>query len=379
MKFSISSKHLQHAIAAVSKVILKKNALALYNFAMVSKNEDTFYLTGASSDNELTVKLELIQTDDAPFLPFAIDPDRTLRMLSTIPEQPLEIVVDDTTFKAFMRYEGGNFSFVAENAKEFPLLPQINEDKTAFTIPVNVFVPAMKAAQLCTANAELRQVFQAVCLDTGLEGVIIVGTDGKALYKYAYTPGLPFLSAGEPAQILVPRAVISAIEAVAGKEEAIAIRYDGQRIEIKAGDARLVVRAIEGKYPNYSMVIPKESAYHLCTSLSDLSVAVKRVQVSASEATLCVILSKNDGVVSLSADDLDFARSASTVLLCSECILPDGFRIGFGGDILAKLLNNIASDEVRISLNDKSKPILLSEVADNSQLIEMCMPQVIAD
>ncbi len=378
MKFSISSKELQTKLSIVSKVIQKKNTLAILDFAMVSCENERFFLTGASSNNQLTVPFDIRQTDSSKFSPFCIDASQFLAILGTLPEQPIEIEVDTSkNFATTVIYQGGDFKLSSQSAEHFPLHTPIKETTVAFALPSSVFIPCVKAAQTCTADDELRPQLASVALDVDAEGVTFVATDCHALYRYIYTHGVPFIKEGEPAMILVPRNLVSAIEAAIGKSEEVSIRTNGKKVEFVAGETVLLASTMEGKYPNYNTVIPQEVPYHAVLSVRDLAMAVKRVSIMANSATNMLVFTKKNGELSLSSTDYDFGRSATTILPCEDCTLPDGFKIGLKASQVSLLLGNIATDDVRMCFVAGNKPVLMKEVADNSVLTELLMPMSI--
>jgi len=377
MKFCISSKELQSKLAVVSKVIQKKNTLMILDYAMVSQRDNQYYLTGASMDNQITVPFDIRSVDNGAFTPFCIDASQFLAILGTLPEQPIEIEVDETkNFNTIVRYEGGDFQLSSQSAAEFPLQSDIPDDVTAvsFKLASNILLPCVKAAQVCTVEDELRPQMSSVALDVNAEGVTFFGTDGHKLYRYQFVHGIPFLEKGSPAVILFPRMVVSALEATVSKAETVSIRTDGKRIEVVADGSVLMARTIEQKYPNCNSVIPKETKYHAVIAVRDLAMAVKRTSIMANVATGMLVLEKKADALTLCSMDMDFGRSANSVIPTTDCNLPDGFRIGFKASNLSLLLGNVATDNVRLCFNTPEKAALLKEDVENSALTELLMP-----
>lgn len=357
---------------------MKKNTLPILGDTLFAQQGDTFTLTGSSLENTLTMPVAITLAAGEKFKPFCLATSQIAPLLSSLPEQPLTVDVDHDGHLARISYQGGEVSVPIEAADEYPRVAELSTPTVQFSIATNIFLPAVKAASACTANDELRPVMMAVALDVNEEGVTFVGTDGYTLYKYAYTHGVPFLSVGQKDIILLPASVVNALAApFAGAEEITAI-YDGKNLCIQSGDITFTIRDIEGKYPNYNSVIPKNNPYHITLPVRALMESVKRVQLMASDASLLVKLSKDDMFLTLSADDRDFSRSAREELTLADvsdaCTLPSGFAIGFKSSSLITLLDTISTENVRIELSEPSRAILIKEDASNSALTELLMP-----
>lgn len=377
MKFNVSSKKLQQKISAVSKVMLKKNALAILNYALVSQEDGQFSITASSPENRITAKLELAQKPGEKFSPFCIDVSRFLSILGTLPEQPLELEVDEgNKYLTTIRYDGGDFVFPSLPGDQFPKMARLEESEIAmcFDIDPAILLPCVKAAQSCTVEDDFQQNKSVVALDVTAEGVTVVGTDANKLYRFSYTHGVPFLTKGAPGVIKLHRSLVSALEAAVGKSETITIRANAKRIEVETSTARLCATTIDGNYLPYDRVIPKSMSYHVVVPLNDFSMIVKRAALTANIAYGTIIMEKKDGELLMQSCDIDTGCSSQMKIPAIECNLPDGFRLGFSAAALSVLLGNISTDNVRLLLSEGTKPVLLKEDAENSALTELVMP-----
>jgi len=374
MKFSVSSKELLRALSTVSKVILKRNTLPLLDNALVSFKDDKFFITGSSSENTLTMPIDLRRMDNGVFRPFCLPVAMVSPILATLPEQPVEMIIDDTSFLASFRYKGGDFSVPAFNGADFPLPVEQENTTVEFSLPLSVFLPSVKAASACTADDDLRPQLSAVALDVSNEGVTFVATSGHMLYKYVYTNGIPFVTNGKPCLILLYKKAVPAIDAAFANVEMVSLRHDGKKLIISADDTTLYVTDVVGKYPNYNSVIPAQSPYHLVMPVRDLVNALKRVSLMSNPATQIVSIRKQDGAVSLCAEDVDFSRKAREDLSSDDCTLPDGFAIGLRSSHFLTVLSVVSTDNVRLELSAPERAVTVREDATNSSLIELIMP-----
>lgn len=378
MKFSVSSRELLRILKATGAVILRKNSLPILADHLFTRDGDKFFITGSSQENSLTMPIGITLDNGSDFQPFCLLAVDIIPLLGALPEQPITVEVDMSNHIAKIIYQSGQVSVPVEDSAEYPRVSDVKEPKTSFDIEANIFFPAVKAANGCTAiDSTLRPQMSAVALDVQDEGVVFVGSDGHSLYKYSYQHGAPFLT-GSKVVILIPNTIAGQLQAPFAGVETLTIQHDGKHVCLKAGDITFTIRDIEQKYPNYNSVIPKNSPYHATLPVAALAGAVKRVQLMASDASNMVKLSKEGMFLNLSAEDYDFSKTASENLVLAEVdnplTIPDGFVIGFKASSLLMLLGNISTDNVTLQLSEPSRAILVLEDAPNSALVELLMP-----
>lgn len=378
MKFSVSSRELLRILKATGAVILRKNSLPILADHLFTRDGDKFFITGSSQENSLTMPIGITLDNGSDFQPFCLLAVDIIPLLGALPEQPITVEVDMSNHIAKIIYQSGQVSVPVEDSAEYPRVSDVKEPKTSFDIEANIFFPAVKAANGCTAiDSTLRPQMSAVALDVQDEGVVFVGSDGHSLYKYSYQHGAPFLT-GSKVVILIPNTIAGQLQAPFAGVETLTIQHDGKHVCLKAGDITFTIRDIEQKYPNYNSVIPKNSPYHATMPVAALAGAVKRVQLMASDASNMVKLSKDGMFLNLSAEDYDFSKTASENLVLAEVdnplTIPDGFAIGFKASSLLMLLGNISTDNVTLQLSEPSRAILVLEDAPNSALVELLMP-----
>ena len=378
MKFSVSSRELLRILKATGAVILRKNSLPILADHLFTRDGDKFFITGSSQENSLTMPIGITLDNGSDFQPFCLLAVDIIPLLGALPEQPITVEVDMSNHIAKIIYQSGQVSVPVEDSAEYPRVSDVKEPKTSCDIEANIFFPAVKAANGCTAiDSTLRPQMSAVALDVQDEGVVFVGSDGHSLYKYSYQHGAPFLT-GSKVVILIPNTIAGQLQAPFAGVETLTIQHDGKHVCLKAGDITFTIRDIEQKYPNYNSVIPKNSPYHATLPVAALAGAVKRVQLMASDASNMVKLSKEGMFLNLSAEDYDFSKTASENLVLAEVdnplTIPDGFAIGFKASSLLMLLGNISTDNVTLQLSEPSRAILVLEDAPNSALVELLMP-----
>lgn len=382
MKLTISVKDLLHALNAVGKVIQKKNTLAILDNVMFNAQDGSYTITGSSVENSLTMPIALTINAGDEFKPFCINPTSLVPLLSTLAEQPVTLDLDFSTHNAKLTYNSGVASMPFQETEDYPKMATLGETTVEFSIPTSVLLPATKAAAAFTGKDQLRPILSSVALDADSEGVTFAGTDGHWLYKYIYHHGAPFLTKGGKDMLLLPAEVVSALSVFAGNEM-VTVAHDGKHISIMSEGITFVVRDMEGRYPNYNGVIPKDSPYHVVMPVKAMSDALKRVQLMAPDTSRLVKFSKEPMFLALAASDLDFARSAREQLSAADCdnacTWPDGQYIGFNASHLLSVLQYISTENVRFELAGQDRAALLKEDDGQSSLTILLMPVLVND
>ena len=141
---------------------------------------------------------------------------------------------------------------------------------------------------------------------------------------------------------------------------------------------KIICRLIDGKYPNYEAVIPKENPNKLTISTSDLLNSIKRVSIYANKTTHQIRLSIKGSELQISSEDLDFANQAEERLTCQY--QGEDMEIGFNSKFLLEMLNHISTQEVILEMSEPNKAGILlpsSNDNENEDILMLVMPVMI--
>jgi DNA polymerase-3 subunit beta len=136
---------------------------------------------------------------------------------------------------------------------------------------------------------------------------------------------------------------------LAGVDDAVKVEFNKTNALFSFGNYNIVCRLIDGKYPNYEAVIPKQNPNKLTIDRASFLGAIKRVSVFANKATHQVRLKINGSKLAVSAEDLDFANEGHESLTCSY--VGEDMEIGFNSKFLVEMVGNIDSDEITLEMS----------------------------
>ena len=153
------------------------------------------------------------------------------------------------------------------------------------------------------------------------------------------------------------------------------MEYNESNAVFTFNDLVLICRLIDGKYPNYEAVIPKENPNVLTIDRQQFLSSIKRVSIFANKTTHQIKLKLAGSELALSAEDIDFSNEANERLTCNYD--GDDMEIGFNSRFLMEMLNNLDTQEVRLEMSEPSRAgLLMPGTNDNpdEDILMLVMP-----
>ena len=374
MKFVVSSTELLGHLQAISRVISSKNTLPILdNFLFDLKGKD-LEITASDLESTLITKLRLENTDGDGSV--AIPARILLDTLKEFPEQPLTFDINVSTMAVVINSENGRFSVVGQNGVDFPVLPVIRADKkVSFTLGATVLLSGINRTLFATADDELRPVMGGIFVEAGTDGLTFVASDAHKLVRYRRSDA----KADENASFILPKKPASLLKNILPKEDgAVKVDFDDKNAFFTLSDYRVVCRLVEGNYPNYNSVIPKNNPRKVSVDRVEFYNSLKRVSVFSNQASNLVKLQFTGNQMMISAQDIDFSISAYERVKCRY--EGEEMEIGFKSVFLLEILANLSSQDVHIELADPTRAgLFLPAENENeaSDLLMLLMPMMI--
>lgn len=368
MKFIVSSSYLLKQLQVLGGIINSNNTLPILdNFLFNLDNND---LTVSASDLETTIssKLEVESTDTGMV---CIPARLLLETLKTFPEQPLAFTVEDNnTIEISSNH--GKYALAYANAEDFPNVVEL-KDPSATVIQGDVLATAISKTIFASGNDDLRPVMSGVFFQFSTENLIFVATDAHKLVKYTRDD----ISASQTAEFIMPKKPLNLLKSIlGGSEEDVTIEYNESNAKFSFDNTEMVCRLIDGKYPNYEAVIPKENPNKLLINRNQFLNSVRRVSIFSSKSTHQIRLKIAGAELNISAEDIDYSNKAEERLTCDY--QGDDMQIGFNSRFLTEMLNNLTSDEVSLEMSLPNRAGILTPVdgLDEGETVTMLVMPV---
>ena len=277
MKFIVSSTYLLKQLQVLGGVINTSNTLPILdNFLFDLKQKQ---LVVSASDLETTMSTVLEVDADTEGL-IAIPARLLLDTLKTFPEQPLTFVVSDNN-TVEISSSHGKYSLAYADGNEFPKAVELT-NPSATTIMGDILANAISKTIFAAGNDDLRPVMSGVFFQFSPENLTFVSTDAHKLVKYQRTD----ISASEVAEFIMPKKPLNLLKGIlAGSETEVKIEYNESNAKFSFDNSELICRLIDGKYPNYEAVIPRENPNKLSISRGQFLSSVRRVAIFSNKTT----------------------------------------------------------------------------------------------
>lgn len=374
MRITLSSSALSSRLGILSKVINSKNGMPILDCFLFEVANSQLTITASDSENVLQTTMSLDYAEGEG--KFAVNNRTILDAVKELPEQPLTIDVETSTYIIKVIYQNGIYNFTAQNADEYPIVQRMSEGCTSLVLPSITLAESISRALFATAQEELRPVMNGIYFDLTPEALAFVASDGHKLVRNKNYK----IQTEQPRSFIMPKKPATLLKNILGKDESdVIIRFDDRNAEIIFTDSVLSCRLIEGRYPNYNSVIPQDNPYQLTVDRKMLLGALRRVLPFASESSQLVRLHIENGKIEVSSEDIDFSTSAKEEITCDYT--GKSMNIGFKGPSLTEILNNLSSEEVTLELADPSRPCLIlpAEQPDGEDILMLIMPMLLND
>ena len=352
MKFIVSSSYLLRQLQVLGGIINNNNTLPILdNFLF---NLDGNSLTVSASDLETTISSKM-DVESSEKGSVCIPARLLLDTLKTFPEQPLTFSIEDNN-TVEISSDHGKYALAYASGEEFPTAVEL-KDPSSTVMHGDVLATAISKTIFASGNDDLRPVMSGVFFQFTKEGLTFVATDAHKLVKYSRAD----VKASETAEFIMPKKPLNLLKSIlGGREDNVTIEYNESNAKFTFDNTEMICRLIDGKYPNYEAVIPKENPNKLTIERNQFLNSVRRVSIFSNKTTHQIRLKIAGAELNISAEDIDYSNKAEERLTCDY--QGDDMQIGFNSRFLTEMLNNLTSDEVSLEMSLPNRAGILTPI-----------------
>ena len=367
MKFIVSSSQLLRQLQVLGGVINSNNTLPILDNFLFEISENQLKVSASDLETTMTA-LVAIESDSSGSI--AISARLLLDTLKTFPDQPLTFKTEGESIIEISS-DQGKYDMAYFGGDEFPKSVSL-QSPSKTVVPSNVLATAISKTIFAAGNDDLRPVMSGVFFQFSTDNLTFVATDAHKLVKYTRTD----VTADKTAEFIMPQKPLNLLKGVLGGEEDVIIEYNDANAKFTFENFVLICRLIDGKYPNYEAVIPKENPNKLTVDRASFQNSVRRVSIFSSKTTHQIRLKMAGTELNISAEDLDFSNKADERLNCDY--QGDDMQIGFNSRFLSEMLSNLNSSEVLIEMSLPNRAGILTPIdgTDEGEKITMLVMPV---
>jgi DNA polymerase-3 subunit beta len=369
MKLSIEKGELQRGLSRIQAIVEKRNSMPILANVLLEAvlEDDTLRL--AATDLEVGIRGSHIATVSEAGSVTA-SARKLYDIVRELPDEPVQL---ESTSNAYLEIVCGRarFSLAGAAAEEYPSLPEFSPERLV-KIPAAVLSVMIERTMYAASVDETRYNLNGVFFEVDTEGgkVRMVATDGHRLARVdrAIGPDIEGLASG----VIVPRKGLAELKRLVDEDDAeeVELGFEGNSGLARRGGVTLVMRLIEGEFPNYQQVIPK-AAEHTLTLPSEILVhSLRRMVILSSERSRAVKLELSDSKLLISSNNPDLGEAQEEVDVDYDG--PE-LSFGFNARYLLDALGALGAKEVRVGLRDGNSPVTLQPM-DDSDALAVVMP-----
>jgi DNA polymerase-3 subunit beta len=352
MRVTCRPSVLSQALQVVSRAISSRTTLPILNNILIETTSEGLALSATN----LEIGIRKMVPAEVAMEGSTTAPARLLTdFVGTLPDQDLEMSLDVATQSLALRCGRFDTHIKCIEAEEFPPGPRPDEGDR-LEVQLDELVKAVEQTQMAASTDEARPVLTGVLVQVQGGNLTMAATDGHRLAVRK----LSVEGAGDlEASLIVPARALAELSRVlkgeGGRVELIISKARNQ-IFFKAGNSELTSRLIDGKYPNYSQVIPSKSSTKVKVPTAELTQTVRAVSLFARDSANVIRVKATSGAVVLSATTNEVGDSKAEM---SADVEGSEIQIAFNARYVLDALGVIGEDEVELLFDGPLSPGLL--------------------
>ena len=363
MRFTCEKNMLVQGLNIASRTVAQKSSLSVIE-GILCRAGMGLSLTGYNMETAITYQIDADISDPGEcILPARLFGD----IIRRLPEGPVTVVVDEN-YKVSIRAGFASFNISAENADEYPELPDVSSDR-AVHIPQNRLKELISGTIFAVAEDQGRPIHTGVKFEVTEDSITAVAVDGFRLARRTYHTEQ---GADHAFDFVVPAQALKEVEKILTDSDENAVFTLGTKhILFEVGAATLVCRLLEGDFLDWKKVVPSNCPIRLVANVGDFTSSIERVGLIVSE--------KFKSPVRCQFGNQSVQLRTSTTIGAAEdqcSIAGDGkdLEIGFNVRYLADALRAVPSEEVTLELTNGLSPIVLTPVNEKEDFAYMVLP-----
>ena len=362
MKFSAAREALLKPLQAVIGVVERRQTMPILSNVLLVAKDGQLLVTATDLEVELVARAD-VETESGGEI--TVSGRKLLDICRALPEGTV-VNVSASGEKLVVKAGRSRFNLATLPAAEFPVIEDIKSGQTV-RVSQETLGRLIEKTHFSMAQQDVRYYLNGMLLETGDGRLRAVATDGHRLALSQATLG----GKVSEQQVIVPRKGVLELQRLLGGEGDLDVEFGANHVRIQLDGIRFTSKLIDGRFPEYERVIPKESSNELKADRGVLRAALQRTAILSNEKYRGIRLVIRDSGVVLQAHnpEQEEAEEEIEVEYSGEDI-----EIGFNVNYLLDALGAVEGDDVTISVQDSNSSCLIRQPGnDDSRFVVMPM------
>lgn len=360
MKFTITREQLQEGLAAVAAAVPTKTTLPVLSNVLLEATKQGLKLSGTDLDIAVGTSVAAdVDVEGAVTLPAK----KLVDIARELPSAPIRITAAGEQ-RVSIECGRSRFKLLGLPREEFPSFPAVKFDG-AWKAAAGVVQKLVSHVAFAASTEESRPILNGVLWELRPDRMRMVATNGHRLAKMDVPA-----SGGSTADLIVPPKALEQIRRLFTADAEVMVARSDNHIGFKAAGKVVFSRLIEGPYPNYEQVIPRENDKAATVDKAAMSASLRRMSVVASDQTHRIRLAFSGGTAKFSVQTPDLGEAQDELAVTYE---GEPLEIGFNATYLLEILKYMPTDEVRLTFKAPERAATIEPVGWNDPASYMCL------
>ncbi|CAI8382045.1 MAG: DNA polymerase III subunit beta [Flavobacteriales bacterium] len=372
MKFIVSSSSLYKELQILGGVINSTNTIPILDNFLFQINNNKLVISSSDLESTMSSQIDIESSSNDKI---AISAKLLTDILKTFTEQPLTFIkTDNNTIE--ISASNGKYSLAYLDGDEFPKQVELLD---AHETKIKGFDlgNAINSTIFASGNDDLRPVMSGVFFQFNSEALRFVATDAHKLVKFETKE----YTANEVSEFIMPKKPLQILKGILQSDNSeLTIQHNNSNAKFIFDKSSITCRLIDGKFPNYEAVIPKDNPNILTIDRELFLNSVRRVSIFSNKTTNQIRIKLAGSLLNISAEDFDFSNKADENLECQYS--GDDIQIGFNSKFLIEMLNNLESEMITLSMSHPNRAGIIRPLNDEgskTSITMLVMPVMLSD
>lgn len=358
MKLEIEKNNLLELIGKTQNIVEKRNTMPVLVNVLLDAQNDSLKVFATDLEVSLTdeTKAKVLQQGKV-----AVSAKSLFEIARKLSDGPIQLIKKDNHW---LEIKQGKYlsKIVGVSADDYPIFPTYNP-QAFIKINAQVLKEMIDKTIYSVSNDETRYHLNGVFFEINSNfGFKMVATDGHRMSLIGKNPGNIKINLSQG--VIIPRKGLYEIKKILeGINEEIAIAIEGSQFILKYESTLLMIRLIEGKYPNYQQFIPAKLAQKISLKRESFLTSLERVSLLANQKSKAVLLNLSKGKMEISSNNPELGDAKEEVEI--DYSGPE-MKIGFNAKYVIDILTSMNNDIVDLELNDQLSPGLIRPQGDQN-------------
>ena len=346
-----TQEKLLSALQSVAGIVERRHTLPVLANVLIRKTGADIEFT--TSDLEIQVRTHADLGGDEGSFSTTVAARKLIDILRSLPPEQL---VSLSANQSKLTLQGGKSRFTLQTlpADDFPLVQEAADFGPAFGVPQKTLKALINQVHFAMAVHDIRYYLNGILFVAEGKNLILVATDGHRLALAQAT-----LDVEIPKQeVILPRKTVLELQRLLSDDEsAIELRFAGNQAKFSFSGMEFVTKLVEGKFPDYNRVIPKNHKNHVTLGRVPLLASLQRAAILTSDKFKGVRVNIEPGALRIASSNADQEEAKEELEIDYE---GDSIEIGFNVTYLIDALGNIEKEFVNIELQDSNSSALIT-------------------